>query len=106
MERIKKIDDIIIGEGEVLVDLINKERKSGIVVKEKLTDKQTNHYGVIVAKGSAVKDLDIGDIVVRTRVDSAPSYKYKERELLLFSRYNIAIAVKAVNFDTTDQLTA
>jgi len=106
MDRIKEISEIIVGGGEVLVELINNKGKSGILVDENLTDEHTNHYGIIVAKGSAVKDLEIGDIVVRTRVPEAPGYRYRGKDLLMFSRYNISIAVKPVNFDTSVELSA
>jgi len=106
MERIKNIKDIIIGDAEVLLELVKPERKSGLITKENLENKVTNHYGVVVAKGALVTDLEIGDIAVRTRIKEAPSYEYRGKELLLFNRYSIAIAVKPVNFDLTEELSA
>lgn len=106
MNRIKNISEVIIGEAEVLIEIINSKRESGILVNENLTDSHTHHYGIIVAKGSAVKDLEIGDIVVRTRIPEAPGYHYRGKDLLVFSRYNISIAVKPVNFDNNEELSA
>jgi len=106
MERIKDIKEIIIGEGEVLFEVIHPERKSGIILEEKLSDKRTNDYGIIVAMGSAVKDIEPGDIVVRTRVRDLPGYEYHNKEYVLTSRYNISIVVKPANFSLTEELRA
>jgi len=106
MERIKDIKEIIIGEGEVLFEVIHPKRKSGIILEEKLSDKRTNDYGIIIAKGSAVVDLEVGDIVVRIRPKDLPGYEYHNKEYVLTSRYNIAIVVKPANFSLTEELRA
>lgn len=105
MDRVKKIEDVIIGEGEVLVEMIEKSRKSGIVLPEDgMSDSKSSNYGIIVAVGSSVKDLEIGDIILKTRNDKAPGYNYKDKVLMMFSRYNVAVAIKPVNFDNSDEL--
>jgi co-chaperonin GroES (HSP10) len=103
MNRIKSIEDVILAETEVLMEMVEGVRQSGIVIPGKdLSKDQSPEYGVIVAKGASVKDLDVGDIVLKTRVASIPSYTYKERELGIISRHNIVIAVKAANFDNSE----
>lgn len=107
MNRVKKIEEVILGGGDVLVEMIEQKRKSGIVLpKDGMSESQSSHYGIIVAVGGEVKDLEVGDIVLKTRTDTAPGYNYKDRDLLLFSRYNIAVAIKPANFDTSTELLA
>jgi co-chaperonin GroES (HSP10) len=105
MERIKEIGEVIIGEGEVLVEMIEQKRKSGIILPENgMSESQTNNYGIIVAVGASVKDVGAGDIVIRTRVQEASAYEYKGKTLAMFSRYNLAIVVKAANFENNEEL--
>lgn len=107
MDRVKEIKDVIIGSGDVLLELIERGRKSGIVLPESsMSDSQTSDFGIVVAVGSDIKDIEVGDIVLRTRTDSASSYQYKGREFIMLSRYNISIAVKPANFDDNEELSA
>lgn len=107
MNRIKNIEEVIIGGGEVLVELIEKSRKSGIVLPESsMSDSQNSDYGIVVAVGSEVTDIEVGDIVLKTRNSEAPGYDYNGKALLMFNRYNIAIAIKPANFEDNDELAA
>ena len=107
MDRIKNIEEVIIGGGEVLVELIQRKRKSGIVLPESsMKDEDNSDFGIIVAVGNEVKDLEVGDIVLKTRTQEAPGYQFGEKSLLMFNRYNIAVAVKPVNFSDNDELSA
>ncbi len=105
MNRIKSIEEVILGDSEVLLEMVEGKRDSGIVLPNdgKLSDTQGSAYAIVRSMGALVKDLEIGDIAVKTRVDKAPAYKYNDKTYLLISRYNIAIAVKPANFDSNDE---
>lgn len=107
MNRIKKIEDIILGEYDLLLEVIKKNTKSGIITPNKDLGKPTGtEYGVVRAKGTRVEDLEIGDIILKTRIEGAPGFKYDERELVLISRHQVMIAVKPVNFNASDEISA
>jgi len=102
MNRIKKIEDVIISSTEVLMEMIEEKRDSGIVLPDNSMAKdESNAHGIIIAVGAEVKDLEVGDIVLKTRTEKAPAYKLGEKVIILLSRYNIAVAVKPVNFDNS-----
>ena len=107
MNRIKEIKGVVVNGGDVLVRMIERTRKSGIVLPESsMSDSQNSDFGIVVAIGSEITDLEVGDIVLKTRTPEAPGFEYKEETLLLLNRYAITIAIKPVNFEDNDELAA
>ena len=107
MNRIKNISEVVINGGEVLVKMIERTRKSGIILPESsMKDEDNSDFGIVIAIGSEIKDLEVGDIVLKTRTSESPGFEYKDETLLLLNRYNITVAIKPVNFDDNDELAA
>jgi len=105
MNRIKNINEVVINGGEVLMRMIERTRESGIILPESsMKDSENSDFGIVVAIGCEITDLEVGDIVLKTRTPEAPGYEYKDDTLLLLNRYAITIAIKPVNFDDNDEL--
>ena len=101
MEKIKRLDEVILPESGILVEI--KKPKRTIILADGSEDKDS--YGVIVAKHSSVKDLEIGDLVVKVS-NFLTGYQVGEKQYGIVFRGNVFVAVKPDNFIEPDKLTA
>ena len=107
MDRVKKIEEVILAPTDVLVEIVEQATKSGIILPDdSIADEASLSYGLVVAKGEQVVDLEVGDIVLKTRTDKAAGYERKGKDLILVPRYNIAIAIKRENFLSSEELSS
>jgi len=96
MDRIKKIEDVILRNDMVLAKL--QERGLGLIIQNVADDKTSEFdYCVVVAKGSNVNTVDIGDIIMK----GTPMGGFNHRDVKygVFTMNNINLAVRPDNFD-------
>jgi hypothetical protein len=97
MEKIKNLDKVILPEGTVLAEI--KKLKRYIVLPDGTKDEDS--YGIIITIHPSVKDLFVGDIVIKY---GGSLYGYTigegstERAFAIMNRGNINIAVRPDNF--------
>lgn len=97
MDRIKKIEDVILRNDMVLARLY--EKGSGMIITNVLSDDKPSEfdYCVVVSKGANVSNVDIGDIIMK----GIPMGGFSHRDIKygVFTNNNINLAVKPDNFD-------
>jgi hypothetical protein len=106
MEKIKRLEDVIVPPGAVLAEVLKPKRY--IVAPDGTEDKDS--YAVIIKVSPDIKDLEAGDIVIKYG-GQMPGYtigagKSNERTFVIMFRMNINVAVKPDNFIDPDVLTA
>lgn len=106
MDKIRELSKVILPDGMVLAEV--KIPKRFIIAPDGAEEKDS--YSVIIAVHPNIKDLKVGDIVVKY---GGNLYGYtlnagtdKEKKLALMNRGNINVAVKPENFIDSDVLTA
>ena len=99
MERIKKLEEIIVKPDELLVEVISNKKESLIITLEE-SDKEVGDWDhlIVLAKGKDVTDVDVGDIIVIC-TGSPQGLKVEDKTLGLIRRYFCSIIVKPDNFD-------
>ena len=105
MEKIKRLEDVILPDTACLVEVIKPKRM--IVSPDGTEDKDS--YARIIAKGPNVKDLNIGDIVIKY---SGTMYGYTvdtgkstEKQFAIMYRGNMNVSVTPDNFIDPDIIT-
>jgi co-chaperonin GroES (HSP10) len=106
MDNIKVVEEIILGEFELLIEIKEQKTKAGIIVPDKNLKDNKLAYGVVAAKGAKVEDLEVGDIIVKTRAEGGPGFKHHDVDYVIISRHQVLIAVKPTNFDISDEISA
>jgi hypothetical protein len=106
MEKIKKLDDVILAGDMMLGEL--KKPKRYIVAPDGSKDEDS--YIVILKVGPSVIDLTVNDIVIKY-AGTMTGFPLKDsngitKELVMMSRYSVLIAVKPDNFIDPDKVTA
>jgi hypothetical protein len=106
MEKVKRLEDIIVPPGAVLAEIKKPNRL--IISPDGSEDRDS--YAIIIAKDESIKDLEPGDIVIKYG-GTMPGYttnqgKSNERTFVIMFRMNINVAVKPDNFIDPDKLTA
>jgi hypothetical protein len=106
MEKIKRLEEVILPERAVLAEI--KKPKRYILSPDGTEDKDS--YGLIITCDPAVTDLVPGDIVIKY---GGQMYGYtmnqgksNEKMYAIMHRGNINLAVKAENFIDPDKLTS
>ena len=104
MDKVKDLSRVILPDGMVLAEV--KLPKRFIIAPDGAEEKDS--YSVIIAVSPTVKDLKIGDVVIKY---GGNLYGYtlnagtdKEKKLALMHRVSINIAVKPENFTDPDIL--
>lgn len=97
MENIKDINKLIVSDFDLVVELKQRVSKSGIITSNKV-GKNPLGYGVIVIKGEKVEDLEVGDIILQTRVENVPGFTSNKREYIVIARHAVLLATKKDNF--------
>lgn len=96
MERIIRIEDIILKEDEVLAEVFYKEQL--ILRPDTKTSATDFDYCRVLSVGSDVKDIGKDDILLQ--VSGGDGFKVGERMFLVVRRYYIGVAVHPDNFIT------
>lgn len=98
MNRIKNIEEIILGDFDVLAELIEPV-KSKIIKPESMNfEAGDDAYAEVIRVGQAITKYEKGDILMKFH-SKANGFFYKDRKFLLVPSNSISIAVKAKNFD-------
>ena len=100
MEKIKRLDEVILPESRMLVEI--KRPKRSLILPDGSEDKDS--YAVILAKHSSVKDLEIGDIIVKVS-NFLTGYMVGDKQYGIVYRGNVFVAVKPNNFIEPDKIT-
>lgn len=102
MERVIDLSKVKVKPDEVLVEVIQKEKKSLIISLDEDKGKDTfwDHL-IILAKGKNVDDVEVGDIILKTDIGTkvlAFEEKIQGKMLGIIRRYFCAIIVSPDNF--------
>ncbi len=101
LDRIKDVNGIKLREFEVLLKV--KELPSSIVLLNKENDQQENAFLEIVKKGDAVKDFNVGDIVLKLDVQRAAYFSIKEQDYFIAGENSLKLVVEKDNFDLPEE---
>ena len=95
MERIKKINELKMYQGSVLIKIHLKE---SLIVSptEDNTLKPLVNYAEVIAKTEDIKDLEVGDIILDFR--TTEGFTWKDDKYSVVPRMNIKLAVSRSNF--------
>ena len=102
MERIKKLEDIILKTDAILGEIV-EIKKSGIILPGIENSGDMLDHIKIVAVGSKIEDLKPGDYVLDMISADLPVYVINGTKYGLIYRGNVRIAVKSDNFDLTKE---
>jgi len=100
MERIKKLEEVILRPDALLVEII-EIKPSSIKLLGIEDSKDALDYMVVVAVGSGVDDYQKGDYVLDMAPVELGVYSIDGKKYALLYRGNIRIGVKKDNFDLT-----
>ena len=105
MEKIKDLSKIILTPDAMLAEVVKPKRY--IIAPDGA--REDDLYLSIIAIGDNIKDMQIGDIVIKYG-GQATGFKYKdvngvEREVAVLHRGAVLIAVKPDNFIDPDKIT-
>lgn len=95
MDRIKNVKDVILRPDSMLVEIV--EVSSIIIIPGE--SKDAIDYFVVVAKGTGVTDIEIGDYLLDLTTMEVGVYVINNKKYAIVYRGNVRIAVKADNFD-------
>ena len=101
MDRIKKLNESILLDDEVLCEIIELKSKSGLYLPDDLKGKKEGiDYMSVVAYGAKVTGIKEGDIIVLVPQNiKVTSFTYKDKDYGLIKRYNCSIIVDKDNFE-------
>jgi len=106
MDRIKDLTKVILQSDQVLMKMLMKQG-SKIIMPDANGDSEKSKYNldycVVIHKGVAVSNVEIGDIVLT--FSKGIEYTLKGEKYLRCSCHAIEIAVKPDNFEVTSNLT-
>ena len=103
MNRVKDLKDVTLHEDHVLLQIIPEEKKSLIINPNATEGGVDVDYMTIIATGSNVKDVEVGDIVVEMSASKA-GYNFInqyaiDREYYAIASYrSLYLCVKPDNF--------
>lgn len=101
MDRIKNLNEVIIGDFDVLIGLIEPEKSKLIMPDSMAFETGENDYSQIIKVGKEVTKFSVGDIVMKFNNKNIAGFIYKDKKYLLVPSTFISIAVKEDNFDVT-----
>ena len=98
MERIKRLDEIIIQDDMILMEIV--EEKSSIIKPGEEDGKiKSIDYGIVVKVGETVHKFDVGDIVMKCNLERAGGFSWKGKKYALLNAFSVSLAVKPENFE-------
>ena len=100
MEKVKRLEDVILPETGLLVEI--KRPKRFLILPDGTEDKDS--YAIIIAKHESVKDLELGDILIKV-ANFLTAYQVGDKQYAIVYRGNVFVAVKPDNFIEPDKLT-
>lgn len=96
MDRIKKIEDVILRNDMVLTRL--HEKGLGLIITNVAESNNSDFdYCTVVAKGSNVANVEVGDIIMKGT--PMGGFNHRDVRYAVFTASNINLAVKPDNFD-------
>ena len=98
MERIKDLSKTILRGDSVLAEVFKKQSKAGIILSAGVDGKPSISHMVVIAKGEAVTDIEVGDIILNV-AGNALYLEVNKKDYCKFPRHNAEIVVKPENFD-------
>jgi co-chaperonin GroES (HSP10) len=100
MERIKDLSKVILRGDMLLAEVVEARTGSGIILPDSV--KGGFDYMKVVVVGDDVKTIEPGDIILDMNEGvRVTTYDIEGKKIALMAKNNVAIAVKADNFDPT-----
>ena len=99
MDRIKNLDEIIIGDFDVLAEIISP-KKSDLIIPDSLAlEIGEEDYAKVIKVGKDVVKYQLGDVLLKLNSKNLGGFFYRKRKMMLVPSHNISIAVRWENFD-------
>lgn len=100
MNRIKNIEDIILGDFDILAELVEPVKSKLIKPESMNFEAGDDAYAEVKRVGQGVIKYKEGDILMKFS-SKANGFIYKDRKFLLVPYTLVSIAVRPDNFDKT-----
>ena len=99
MERIKRIEELVLQENYLLLELVVK--KSLIIKPNGKTDDPELDFAKVIAKHPNVTDIEVGDIVVKAghMIGFEVGEDDEQKDYAIIPRVSCLVTVKPDNFD-------
>ena len=99
MDRIKRIEDVVVRGDMLLCEVIEVKQKSGLYLPDSVKDtKEGIDHMIVIGMGESITDVKAGDIVLMLQ-GSVTTFPYKDKIYGYVQRYNCSIIVDKDNFE-------